>query len=280
MLKAGQVVAKLRLHHRPEGGDPVSLRALHSTFQPAVPGSVTSLFTRILAPWRIQFRLRYFFEHQSTDDFLQGPGDEVYLSALGTDSAAVHFGVDGKPTVDLIHSGKPIGDVSEDAVRDPWKTNPYVLMEFDLLRPGDWPRSYTTTLLIVEEDNEDLEKSFEEANGQVGDIVRDAVVKAADAGARAAAGAAAGALAGSVIPGIGNAVGAAVGAIAAAVYDEVIDKIKKGLANEVFTPHSLVVTVNDPAEMPSHPVIGRECRERIEQYGAVYELLYDWHPVD
>ena len=95
-----------------------------------------------------------------------------------------------------------------------------------------------------------------------------------------AAGAAAGAAVGSVIPGIGNAVGAAVGAISAAVYDTVIQEIQEGLANEIFQPRSLTLTVTDPATIGPHPDVDHEKKERIEEHGAIYELFYDWHATD
>jgi hypothetical protein len=236
---------------------------------------VKSMLERIFAPSRLQFRLRNFFEHQSTDSALQGANDEVYLSAVGTDSAAVHIGEDRKPAVDLVQAGR-IGDVSADEVRNLWRDNPHVLLDFDLLRPGDWPRTYTCTLLIVEEDNESLAESFDQLHSAVGQTVRAAVVTAVST----ATGAAAGAAVGSIIPGIGTAVGAAIGAISAAVYDTAIQEIKEGLGNEVFQPRSLTLTVTDPAMIGPHPDIDHEKKERIEEHGAIYELIYDWHATD
>ena len=76
------------------------------------------MLERIFAPSRLQFRLRNFFEHKSTDSGGQGADDEIFLSAVGTDSAAVLIGPDHKPTVDLVQAER-IGDVSEDRVRKP-----------------------------------------------------------------------------------------------------------------------------------------------------------------
>ncbi len=70
-------------------------------------------------PARLQFRLRGFNEYQSTDSDAQGAGDEVYLSAQGTDSATITFrprpssGVEPpelrKPIPFVAHTGGPIG---------------------------------------------------------------------------------------------------------------------------------------------------------------------------
>jgi hypothetical protein len=218
--------------------------------------------------------LRNFLELESTDDTFQGANDEVYLSAVGTDSAAYVLDTDLKPRLDLIKTGV-IGDVSADEVRDPWAKNPHVLVDFDLLRPGDWPRTYTCTLLIVEHDNEDVREGFEKFNEEIGGLIRTAVVTTVGVGAGAAAGAAAG----SVIPGIGNAVGAAVGAIGSAVYDSVIKGIKEGFANEIFRPRSLTVTVDDPAVIGQQPEIEHERSEQINEHGANYVIVYDWHAV-
>ena len=83
-------------------------------------------------PQRLQFRLHYFCEHESADSGLQGGNDEVYVSAIGTDAAAVVMGTNN--TYELQHTTTPVvGDVSEDDVRDGWRAKPHVLLEFDLL---------------------------------------------------------------------------------------------------------------------------------------------------
>ena len=81
------------------------------------------------SPAHLQFRLRYFVEHLSTDNLVQGAGDEVFVSAIGLDSAAVVVGSDRKPAATPINSER-IGDVSEDAVRNPWRTTPHALLGF------------------------------------------------------------------------------------------------------------------------------------------------------
>lgn len=222
-------------------------------------------------PGRLQFRLRWFVEEQSTDSGLQGASDEVYISGIGTDSAAVVMGPDNVP--DLQHiTAPPVGDASDNAVRDSWRANPHVLLEFDLHAPASWPRTFTTTLLIVEEDNGNLEEAFAKLEAEVGKEIKAAVITAA----ATTSGALAGAALGSVIPGIGTAVGAAVGAIAGALYDSIIAEIKSGLGNEAFTPVALTLAVSDPAALRNHPDIGTPRTIQISQFGAKYDIEYDW----
>ena len=64
-----------------------------------------------------------------------------------------------------------VGDVSADPVRDPWRQQPYVLMDFDLHRPSDWPRSFVVTLLIVELDDQDLAETLTKLEQEVGQTV-------------------------------------------------------------------------------------------------------------
>jgi hypothetical protein len=222
-------------------------------------------------PAQLQFRLRYFIEHDSTDAFLQGANDQVYMSAIGTDSAAVLIGADGKPVASPMTAAS-IGDVSADPVRDPWREKPYVLMDFDLRRPSDWPRSFVVTLLIVEEDNQDLAETLTKLEQEVGQTVK----KAAEAAATAAAGALVGAAIGSVFPGAGTAIGAAVGALAGAAYDGIIGAIKDGLGNDVFTPVPVQLTVDDPNLIRQHPGIGGSHTVDIREMGAWYTIEYDW----
>ncbi len=226
-------------------------------------------------PTQLQFRLRYFIEHDSTDDLLQGANDEVYMSAIGTDSAAVLIGADGKPLASTMTAAST-GDVSADPVRDPWRRKPYVLMDFDLHRPSDWPRSFVVTLLIVELDNQDLAETLTKLEQDVGQTVKNA----AEAAATAAAGALVGAAIGSVIPGAGTAVGAAVGALAGAAYDIIIKAIKDGLGNDVFTPVPVQLLVDDPNLIRQHPGIGGSHTVDIHEMGAWYTIEYDWFLVE
>jgi hypothetical protein len=223
-------------------------------------------------PARLQFRLRGFVEYESTDNTFEGASDEVYMSAIGVDSAAVLVGSDGKPYTEPIEGGQ-VGDVSSDNVRGPWENNPYVLIEFDLRRPSSWPRSFTVTLLIVEYDNENLAETLAKLRAEVGNEVKRAAVNAASA----AAGALAGAAVGSVIPGIGTVVGAAIGAIAGATYDFIIGEIAEGLANELFRPLTLVLEVGDPERIREHSYIGRPLSIDVHEHGAHYGIGYDWH---
>ncbi|MFF0434115.1 hypothetical protein ACFYU9_18030 [Streptomyces sp. NPDC004327] len=209
----------------------------------------------------LQFRLRYFVEKESTDAVLQGGDDEVYVSALGVDSASVVARPDGTYGAEVVKGGE-IGDVSEDDVRDPWRDRPHVLMEFDIDRPGPWPRSYTTTLLVIEHDDGDLRSGFDTLYGAFGGQIRDAVVKAATT-------------AGAVIT--GAAVAGAIGALAGAAFDAVNEKIRSGLADESFTPIPITVGVDGPERFAGHPAMERPLTQKVEQFGGSYEILYDWH---
>ncbi|MFE0959995.1 hypothetical protein [Streptomyces fungicidicus] len=225
------------------------------------------------APARLQFRLRGFNENESTDDFLQGANDEVWMSAAGLDSSSVKVGPDHQPVADIVRT-QPLGDVSDDAVRGPWKTQPHVLMEFDLRQPGDFPRTYTVTLFIVEHDNGDLQKAFEELEQRVGPQIKAAAVAAA-----VAAGTAVGAAVGSAVPGIGTAVGAAVGALAGLAYDGVVKAIDDGLADDVFTPIPVTLTVGNLSLLGQQPGVGTEQSLKVREHGADYDVIYDWNVV-
>jgi hypothetical protein len=240
------------------------------------PSDVKSILKGLEPASALQFRLHVFREIQSTDSGAQGGSDEVFLSAIASDSSSIVVGPDRKPQAELMYSPR-IGDISDDAVRNPWKTNPLVLFQFDMKKPGDWPRSYSVTLLLVEEDNTDLADSFKELESAVGGTIK----KAAVAAASTATGALAGAAIGSVIPGIGTAVGAAVGALAATVYDDLIGEIAKGLGNEVFKPIPVILKIDEqwPAALQKSNEINRIRTLRIEEHGATYEIDYDWHLV-
>ncbi|MER5208887.1 hypothetical protein ABT041_38285, partial [Streptomyces sp. NPDC002825] len=209
----------------------------------------------------LQFRLRYFIEKESTDDLLQGGDDEVYVSALGLDSASVVARPDGTYGADVVRGGE-VGDVSSDEVRDPWRDRPHVLMEFDIDRPGPWPRSYTTTLLVIEHDDGDLRNGFDTLYGAFGTQIRDAVVKAVST-------------TGAVIA--GPLVAGAIGALAGDVFDAVNEKIRSGLADESFTPIPLTLHVDGPEQFARHASVERQLAQKVEQFGGSYEVLYDWH---
>jgi hypothetical protein len=235
-----------------------------------------SILDNLKPPSRLQFRLRGFNEHASTDEGLQGTRDEVYLSAIGSDSSSVTLGPAGKPQIDLIHTPS-IGRVSSDEVRGPWREKPFVLVDFDLKKAGDWPRSYTVTLLLVEHDNADVAEAFNKLHSEVGDTIKEVAVKAASTAAAALAGAAIG----SVIPGIGTAVGAAVGALAGAAYDTAIAEIEKGLANEVFKPIPITLEIQKPwlSAMKAQNNIDTVLTHKVVERGADYDIIYDWHIV-
>ena len=60
------------------------------------------------------------------------------------------------------------------------------LMEFDLPRESDWPRSFVATLLIVEEDNGDLAEAFRQLETEVGETIKKAAEAAATTRGRSA----------------------------------------------------------------------------------------------
>jgi hypothetical protein len=227
-------------------------------------------------PARLQFRLRYFVEHESTDNFLQGANDEVWVSAIGTDSAQLVLGHNNAAQLDTI-TGPTVGDVSDDAIRDPWQEEPFPIIEFDLRRPSGWPRTFAVTLLIVEEDNEQVGESFEQLEAQVGDTIKSEVERMATAAAASIAGAAIG----SLLPGAGTAVGAAIGALGGAAYDLIIAEIQAGLDNEVFTPQTLMMQVPNAAALGRGlGDVGQPQLLSVNEHGASYDIEYDWHLVE
>lgn len=245
----------------------ISIRALAAARNILPPISLNQLLASLSNLGKLQFRLLGFVEEDSTDSFLQGANDEVFMSALGTDSSAIHIDHDGKLVVDQTEA-LVIGDVSDDSVRNPWKQNPYVLLEFDLNHKGYWPRTYVVTLLIVEQDNQDVADTFNDLKRAVGDTVRAGIITAATTG-----GAAVGT---AILPGIGTAVGAAAGFLAGLAWDEVIPAIGEGLANEIFSPR--VLTVQLPYGVDSVPPPQRGPQSfRVEEHGAIYEILYEWY---
>lgn len=127
---------------------------------------------------------------------------------------------------------------------------------------GLWPRSYTTTLLLVEHDNGDLREGFDALYAAFGDRIRSAVVTAAQA-------------AGTAVT--GPVVAAAIGALAGAVFDALNDMVRSGLADESFTPIPLTLQVDDPGHFARHPSVNSPLTLRVEQYGGVCEIVYDWH---
>ncbi|MFF7534128.1 hypothetical protein ACFZB2_34175 [Streptomyces bobili] len=225
---------------------------------------------KVEIPKRLQFRLLGFRELASTDT----SNDEVWMAASGLDSSAVTSDKDKKPVVDLIQAPM-IGDVSDNRVRGPWAKNPHVLIDFDLQRPGDYPRTYTTTLFIVEENEGELGKAFDELRAKTGGKIREVVQKAATTAATTTVGAAIG----SAIPGIGTAVGAAVGALAGVAFDALADAISAALNDEIFPPVPLTLTVPDPALVAGQGGVGVTQTQVVKKGGAHYEIDYDWHVV-
>lgn len=221
------------------------------------------------APQSLEFRLRNFIEHESTDRVLEGASDETWLSAIGLDSSSFALAPDGSATLAELRSPL-VGELKQR--RAEWKPNPYVLLRFDLTKPGSWPRTYTTTLFLVDKDNENLAESFRRIEEEVGKSARTAVVNAARAGGVAAGSALAG-------PVGAAALGFLAGEIAGPVYDAIISEIYEGLRNEVFRPIPLTLTLNSLALASGQPGVNSEQVLRIREHGADYSLAYDWHLV-
>ncbi|MFE0256163.1 peptidoglycan-binding protein [Streptomyces sp. NPDC059010] len=226
-------------------------------------------------PQRLQFRLRYFIEHDSVDDIAGGANDDVYMSAVGLDSSSVKIGPDRKPVADLIRAAQ-IGDVSDNAIRGAWRDQPHPLIEFDLQQAGDFPRTYTVTLFIVEEDNGDLVDDFKKLEEMVGEKIK----QAAQAAAASAATAAVGAAVGSAVPGVGTAVGFAVGALAGLAYEGVIAAIIELLEDTIFTPVPVTLTAPDRMSIGTQPGVGSQQSLRVREHGADYEIFYDWNVIE
>ncbi len=224
-------------------------------------------------PARLEFRLRFFHEYASNDGGWQGASDEVFIQGVGADSGMM---VKGRgDTVDSRLISSPfVGDASDNVVRNRWRKHPHVLLEFDLRVPTPWPRTFTSTLNIVEEDSAGLLESFAKLEVAVKDEISEAITATA-----VASGALVGAAVGSSVPVLGTLAGAAIGAIGAAVYDAVIEEIKEGLGNEAFTPITRSLTVADLTAIRRHPDIGRELSVRVNEHGADYEIFYDWNLV-
>ncbi|MEU6622633.1 peptidoglycan-binding protein [Streptomyces litmocidini] len=225
-------------------------------------------------PQRLQFRLRYFIEHDSTDEFAEGANDSVFMSATGLDSSSVTIGPDRKPVVNLIRTPR-IGDVSDNAIRGAWKDHPHVLVDFDLQQPGDFPRTYTVTLFFVEKDHGDLGEDFQKLQDEVGSKIETAVANAAASAAAEAVGAAIG----SAVPGIGTLVGFTVGALVVTAWDGLVDLIREGLNDDIFTPVPVTLTVPDRASIAGQAGVGSQQSLRIKEHGGDYELFYDWNVV-
>ncbi|MEU1867851.1 hypothetical protein [Streptomyces gardneri] len=75
----------------------------------------------------------------------------------------------------------------------------------------------------------------------------------------------------------GALISSAIGALAGAVFDAFNETVRSGLADESFTPIPLTLTVNDPDHFARHPFVGTQLIQRVEQFGGVYEILYDWN---
>lgn len=188
-----------------------------------------------------------FQEHQGADTFLQGPGDEVFISGFGLDS--VDRAADG--TLRSVPLAAPQGDVSDDEVR---KTLPVRLITFPLTRAGSWPRTYTVTLLTVEEDNEAIAASLRKYEGEVLGALREKLES---------------------IPIVGGLLGDVVAGVAKDVYEQITD----WLGNDAMPPQTVSVTLPHAGSMlmPLRPDWnGRAQHVDYGEDGARYTFLYRW----
>lgn len=258
-----------------DGVRPAGLReVLRTAGLPSIRDLIAAGRGALNLPESLEFRLRFFIEKQSTDNFIQGASDEVFIQGVGTDSGLITMGADGLPNTPRLIRTPFVGDASDNAVRNQWRVEPHVLLSFDLRPPASWPRTFTSTLLVVEEDNESLLESFSIFEEAIRETIDQEITTVA-----VAAGVLAGAVVGSLIPGIGTVVASAVGSLGGAAVAEIIQQIKEGLGNEAFTPVSAILEVSDPASIREHPDIGVEQTIQIQEFGADYEIFYDWNLV-
>jgi hypothetical protein len=241
---------------------------------------------------RLQFRLREFIQFRSTDNFLQGARDEVHIAGIGLDSSKTYVGTTGGAMITQIQS-PVIQNIQDDRVRGPWLTNPLVLIEFDIDRPGpvlQLPlgegghmvhRVFTVILMVAEEDSEDVGETFDEFKTEIKDKLNEVVQSTAASLVNSAA-----ATAGQASrPVVGAAIGGAIGAIPGAVagffatmgIEEIITSISEGLANEVFSPKALRLVLVHPISNMLPEEHDRPDWFEIKEHGALYRLVYDWH---
>lgn len=249
---------------------PLSVRSLLSLLQ---VHTVRELLQKheLLEQSRLQFRLRYFTQEHSNDTGLNGPVDEVYLSALCFESM-MYVGQDHKPEAN-IRQAPYIGDLMK--LRAEWQANPYVLFEFQPYSPGHWPRTFTVTLLFVEEDRGDVGDTFDKLAAEANKVIRDKLVEAVEDTGEEIANATIGAI--IPIPGLGIVIGAALGHLTGEVWDALIGAIIKGWKNDAFLPRVLTLTAPLPAALAQHPDVNRELTLEIAEKDALWHLHYDWH---
>lgn len=249
---------------------PLSVRSLLSLLQ---VHTIRELLQKhdVLRQTRLQFRLRYFTQEESTDDFLQGAVDEVFLSALGFESM-MYVGPDQKPEPH-VRQAPYIGDLM--VLRAHWQANPHVLFEFQPYSLGHWPRTFTVTLLFVEEDEGDLGETFNKLAAKANEVLRDKLTDAVEEAGEELANRTIGTL--IPIPGLGVLIGAALGELTGQLWDALIGEIIRGWENEAFLPRVLTLTAPLPSALAQHPDVDRELVLEIAENGALWHLYYDWH---
>jgi hypothetical protein len=245
-----------------------------SLLQPLTTPEIPKPIDLSTLPQRLQFRLGDFIEEEGTDSAINGAADETFLSGVGVDSGAVRMGPDRKLEPELIHSER-VGPAKD--ARFAWRVNPLVLLDFDVRRQTEWPRTFAATLCIVEHDNGDTGKSLAKAEAGVDKEIKDKLNEAAESAVSAALSAIG---AGALVPFLGPVLGKALGGLAGDAFDSIFGAIVSGLNDDVFTPRVLSLVVADPATIRQHPDIGRPQELRVEQFGARYKFTFDWHLVE
>jgi hypothetical protein len=249
---------------------PISVRSLLSLLQVHTVRELLQKHEQ-LRQTRLQFRLRYFTQQESNDSGLQGPTDEVYLSALGFESM-MYVGQDRQPEAN-IRQAPYIGDLM--VLRAGWQANPHVLFEFQPYSLGHWPRTFTVTLLFVEEDQGDMGETFDRLAKEANRVIREKLVEAVTEAGEMAADATIGTL--IPIPGLGLVIGAALGALSGEAWDALIGEIIEGWDHDPFLPRVLTLTAPLPSALAQHPDVNRELILEIAEQGALWHLHYDWH---
>ncbi|MEU3658017.1 hypothetical protein AB0E67_35835 [Streptomyces sp. NPDC032161] len=67
------------------------------------------------------------------------------------------------------------------------------------------------------------------------------------------------------------------GALAGLAYDGVVRAIDDGLADDVFTPIPVTLTVGNLSLLGQQPGVGTEQSLKVREHGADYDVIYDWN---
>jgi hypothetical protein len=189
-------------------------------------------------------------------DFLE---DDIRLGGLGADSTGQRRNI----------QGFKVGDFKQGEVK---RFNPNrKFVEFDLTRPGTWPRRFSTTFLMAESDASgaflDALRALWDA---VDEVVEELVVAAVIAGVGTSI--AVGSAGGPVGLIIGAVVGAAIGLIAHFLF--------ASLEDDVFEPTTVTLSLPDVRTLfaGGQRKSGKR-KENLTHPSASYTLKYEWELV-